>query len=217
MSYSQIKKELGVSKSTLSIWLRMYPLSKQQIRILRDVSEVRIEKFRESMRKKREKRLLTYYEEEKGKLLPLSDRELFIAGLFLYWGEGNKASRSAVALYNTDPTMVRFGLYWLKKSLGITVDKIRVRLHLYSDMNIEQETAYWEQVLSLPSHNFTKPYIKKSLKSELDRKGFGHGTCGLVVHNTILKERIIMALKTVGDYYTEDSVISSRLASINKK
>ena len=33
-SYSQIKKELGVSKSTLSEWLRQYPLTQERIRQL---------------------------------------------------------------------------------------------------------------------------------------------------------------------------------------
>lgn len=35
MSYSQIKAELGVSKSTLSLWLRDLPLSDERIRELR--------------------------------------------------------------------------------------------------------------------------------------------------------------------------------------
>lgn len=142
MSYSQIKKELGVSKGTLSVWLNKYPLSKEQIRILRDTSEVRIEKFRESMRKKLEKRHSLYYQEEKAKLLPLSDRELFIAGLFLYWGEGKKADRSTLGLYNTDSAIIRFGLYWLQKSLKVPMEKIRIQLHLYSDMDIQKETSY---------------------------------------------------------------------------
>jgi len=31
MSYSQIKKVLGVSKSTLSYWLKDFPLSKERV------------------------------------------------------------------------------------------------------------------------------------------------------------------------------------------
>jgi len=57
MSYSQIKKILKVGKSTLSTWLKDYPLSKQRIRELRDWSEQRIERCRETKRKKKEKRL----------------------------------------------------------------------------------------------------------------------------------------------------------------
>ena len=53
-SYSQIKTILKVSKSTLSLWLRDYPLSRQRIRELRDWSEQRIEKCRETKRKKKD-------------------------------------------------------------------------------------------------------------------------------------------------------------------
>jgi hypothetical protein len=215
-SYSQIKAVIGVNKSTLSGWLKMYPLSKEQVGVLRGNSEIRIEKFRESMRKKREKRLSLYYQQEKERLLPLNDHELFVAGLFLYWGEGKKADRTTLGLYNTDPAVIRFGIYWLQKSLGVPVQKIRIQLHLYSDMDIEGETTFWCEALSLQPTNFTKPYIKKNLKSELDRKGFGHGTCGLIVHDTVLKERIIMALKAVGDYYTTGTILNLQLASIHQ-
>jgi len=83
-SYSQIKKILKVSKSTLSLWLRNYPLSKQIIRELRDWNEQRIEKFRNTMRKKREERLKEVYKSQKKIISPLNKREFFLAGLFLY-------------------------------------------------------------------------------------------------------------------------------------
>ena len=43
----------------------------------------------------------------------LSQR-LFLAGLFLYWGEGTKAQNSLVALTNTNPAMLKFFIKWLK-------------------------------------------------------------------------------------------------------
>ena len=53
MSYSQIKAELGVSKSTLSLWLRDLPLSDTRLRELRDFNQVRIEKTRLKKQQKR--------------------------------------------------------------------------------------------------------------------------------------------------------------------
>ena len=119
MSYSQIKKILGVSKSTLSYWLRGYPLSKQSIKKLQRLgarrSEQAIEKYRETMRQKREKRLTETYQTQKQLILPLSNRELFIAGLLLYWGEGTKCRRDGLSISNNDPSVIRFFIYWLKK------------------------------------------------------------------------------------------------------
>lgn len=203
MSYSQIKKTLGVSKSTLSYWLRDYPLSKERINELRGRSERRIEKFRKTMRAKRERRLNGFYREEKRKWLPLSKRELFIAGLFLYWGEGGKTVRHTISLNNTDPQVMKFTLHWLIEALEIPREKIRVYLHLYSDMDVGKEMGFWSKELKIPLSRFVKPYIKKSKKADIDHKGFGHGTCGLLVCDTRLKERILMNIKAIADYYGE--------------
>jgi hypothetical protein len=202
MSYNQIKPLLGVSKSSLSLWLQDYPLSEERLRSLRDFSEVRIEKFRQTMQVKREKRFAETYQKEKAKHLPLSNRELFIAGLFLYWGEGMKGLKRSLALYNTNPQMMKFGLYWYIKILKIPPEKIKIRLHLYSDMNIKKETAFWSKELKFPLSRFFNPYIKKSKKADIKYKGgFGHGTCGLIVNDVFLKERVMAALQAIADYY----------------
>jgi hypothetical protein len=48
---------------------------------------------------------------------------------------------------------------------------------------------------------FKKPYIKHSKRSDIDQKGYGHGTCGIWVHDTILKENVMMAIKAITDKY----------------
>lgn len=200
-SYSQIKKSLNISKSTLSVWLREYPLSKEKIDALRGRNPKRIEKFRETMRLKREDRLRVVYEVQKKNLLPLTKNELLVAGLFLYWGEGSKTTGS-VSLNNTDPNVLTFTLYWLISICKVPKNKIRVYLHLYRDMNIEREMKFWSKYLKLPLEQFAKPYIKSSNREDLTQKGYGHGTCGLVVNDTRLKERIMMGIKTISDYYS---------------
>lgn len=201
-SYSQIKQELKVSKGSLSLWLRQYPLGKEQMQKLRDFSEIRIEKYRQTMQAKREKRFDDYYRQEKIKYLPLSKKELFIAGLFLYWGEGTKDLKYPVALYNTNPQVIKFGLVWYRNSLNLPSSKIKIQLHLYSDMNIKDEMRYWSRELKIPLSQFANPYIKKSKKADINRKGsFGHGTCGLLVNDVRLKERVMATLKAIADYY----------------
>ncbi|QQG44578.1 MAG: helix-turn-helix domain-containing protein [Candidatus Roizmanbacteria bacterium] len=202
-SYSQIKKKIKISKSTLSRWLKDYPLSKERIRALRDNNQQRIEKFRQTMLKKREKLLASYYKEQRKKILPLSKKELLLAGLFLYWGEGNKAVRHIISLNNTDPQVIKFTLVWLRKIINIPKERIRVYLHLYSDMDVKKEIQFWAKTLNMPVGYFDKPYIKKSKRIDLDQKGYGHGTCGLRVSNTVLKDNIIMAIKVIADFYGE--------------
>lgn len=116
-SYGQIRKELGISKSTLSDWLKNYPLTEEQLQNLRkDNEEFRVEKYRQTMRNKKNRKLLKYYNEAKSLLLPLSKRELLIAGVFLYWGEGTKTTTSQLVVSNTDPSLNKVCIFMDDKS-----------------------------------------------------------------------------------------------------
>lgn len=197
-SYSQIKKEVGVSKSTLSLWLRDYPLSEKRIRELRDNNPRRIEKFRNTMRKKRETRRVKTYNRVSKRIGNLSDREFFIAGLFLYWGEGLKHGNTTTSLSNTDPKTIKFFMKWLIKN-GVPYKKIYARLHLYSDMNIEKEINFWSKAISLPKRQFKKPYVKESKKANINFQSYGHGTCNIIYYNEPLKREITESLKYIRD------------------
>jgi transcriptional regulator with XRE-family HTH domain len=202
LSYSQIKKQLHISKSTLSDWLSNYPLSKERIAQLRDKNEVRIEKFRETWRKKREKRLNIFYKHAHKELLPLTAKELLIAGLFLYWGEGSKSTYDKVCISNSDPNVIKFTLYWLINSLNVDKTEIKVYLQLYKDMNNADIIDYWSRELNINKNQFGKSYIKRNTRVNIDHKGFGYGTCNLAVNRTLLKEKVLMEIKALADYYS---------------
>ncbi len=160
-SYSQIKNSVSVSKSTLSLWLKEFPLSKSQIDLLRGKNPQRIERFRNTMKAKK-------------------DNEEQIAGLYLYWGEGTKTASCTVAVTNTDPDVLRFFLKWLDL-FGVDTSKLRVVLHLYKDMDIQKETKFWSLYLKIPLSQFRKPYIKNTRFCDITyRSGFGHGTCSVL-------------------------------------
>lgn len=195
-SYSQIKKELGVSKSTLSTWLNQYPLPQWIISKLRDRNEVRIEKYRQTMAKKREDRLNSIYQQEKLKIQKISNREIMFAGLALYWGEGTKVGSSKVAVSNTDPQVLKFFILWLNLIHKINKKNLKTTLHLYNDMNIEKETTYWSKILGIPTKKFNKPYIKTTNSNRINHKGsFGHGTCIIAYYSVELKQKIMMQIK----------------------
>lgn len=105
-TYSEIRKELGIPKSTLSDWLSKYPLTDKQLGLLQTNRKLNkalaIERARVTKQRKRENRLLFIYQEEKNRWAPLTIRELGLAGIFLYWGEGNKSLKGALSLNNTD-------------------------------------------------------------------------------------------------------------------
>jgi len=205
MSYSQIKKVLKVSKSTLSTWLKDYPLPEERVRQLRDWSEQRIERCRETKRRKKEKRLEGFYQEQKKLILPLNKRELYLAGLFLYWGEGSKSRMNSIlSVSNTDPAVIKFFISWLTKGLFVPKKKIKILLHLYKDMDVKEEIKFWSKTLNIPFDQFTRSYVKKTSSIRINHKGeFGHGTCNIRIGNARLSEKILMALKAISDKYNK--------------
>lgn len=201
MSYSQIKSELGVSKSTLSEWLHNYPLSKERINELGPNNAKRIERYRNTMAEKQQLKREIAYKKVSKDIKTINRRELFLAGLFLYWAEGGKTRNTCVVLTNTNPTMLKFYIRWLKQ-LGVSKNKLKVNLHLYSDMNIKKEISFWSKTLNIPESQFRKPYIKKSLFTSITYKnGFGHGTCCIVYENKLMYNYVLMGLKRIQEMF----------------
>jgi len=198
LSYRQIKEKTGISKSTLSGWLENYPLSPERIKELRDLSPRRIENFINTMRKKREDRLKEAYRNAKREVGKLSNRDFFIAGLFLYWGEGGKTG-GTVVLSNTDPTMLKFFLRWLK-CFNVSKDRIKAKVHLYADMDEKKTLRFWSKELDIPLSHFNKSYLKKTNLSGISYKnGFGHGTCQVRYCDKKLADFIMMSIKYFGE------------------
>ena len=203
-SYSQIKSALGVGKGTLSVWLRDFPLSEKRIRELRDWNHARIERYGETRRRTREERLEKIYASEKKQILPFSKRELYLCGLFLYWGEGGKTQLWTLSLSNTDPSVIKAFLFWLERCLDVKRKEVGVRLHLYKDMDIETEIKFWIKTLGISRSQFKKPYIKKTNRAGLThRNGFGHGTCNIVINRGNLARRVFMGIKAISDFFVK--------------
>ena len=97
--------------------------------------------------------------------------------------------------------MVKFVLYWMTKCLKVPKEKIKVGLHLYSDMDIDREIEFWSTLLKIGRPQFIRPYIKESKMSTRTHRGYSHGTCGLSVADIRLKERVLMSMKALSDHF----------------
>lgn len=200
MSYSQIRAAVKVSKGTLSLWLKDMSLSKERIHELCARNQRRIENCRNTKAKKKQDRLDEVYKKVSKDIGSLSSREIFLCGLFLYWGEGSKTSYTAVEITNTDPSMLRFTLIWFRY-LGIDIGKIKVKLKIYKDTDKEKVTMFWSDLLQIDRGQF-RYYIKKSNQADISYKtGFGHGTCSIYYGNRDLYEKIMQSLQYFKNYF----------------
>lgn len=197
-SYSQIKAELGVSKSTLSLWLRDLPLSEKRLRELRDFSQIRIEKTRATKLLKKQTRRKSVYKKVAEDIESTKDKEFF-AGFYLYWGEGTKTAEYTVALTSSDTAIIACFIKWLQM-LGVSKEDMRVKLHVYSDQNVAERIAFWSDATGLSSAQFYKPYVKNSLLSNMTYKGmFGNGTCTVLYHNRDVYEYVMAGIQYLRD------------------
>jgi transcriptional regulator with XRE-family HTH domain len=112
LSYSEILKQVSVSKSTLSLWLRSVGLTERQKQRLTKKKLASMKRGWEAKHQKRvekEKKIITAAKKE---IKSISSKELKLIGITLYWAEGAKANPERgqhspdVRFINSDPTTI---------------------------------------------------------------------------------------------------------------
>ena len=208
-SYGEIRKRLDVPKSTLSYWLREFPLSEEKILALCrqgwKKSEASRERFRVSMQKKRELKDREIYSKYQKRFAKLSKNVFFVAGLMLYLGEGDKRRYERINLANTNPKIIKVFIKWMIEFLGIKKEEIRAQLHLHEGMDAEKEKKFWENELELSEIQFYKTQIRKLRKGTYSYKESSrHGTCGIYVMGVEKKRELMMAIQALIDRYLKN-------------
>ena len=120
-SIRSIALHIDVTKGSVSIWCRDLELThKQKERLLKNAIRAG-HKGRmigaEMNRKKKQDRI--DYNKKLGiqEIGRLAKRDLLLAGIGLYWGEGTK--KSATALVNSDPKLILFMFHWFKYVMNV--------------------------------------------------------------------------------------------------
>src|SRR3989344_1702814 len=107
-SIRDISKEVGIAKSTSSLWCRDIALSDEQVRRLveKDKKGLRLGGMIacENRRRERLLRMKFFGDVGREKVGNISERDLFILGVGLYWSEGEKKNRR-INFANLDPLM----------------------------------------------------------------------------------------------------------------
>ncbi len=102
----------------------------------------------------------------KGKLTNF-DEELLACGVMIYWAEGWKDKRKQMLDFaNSDPTMIRMYLKFLRDICGVNKDKLRVYLYCYANQNVVQIKKFWSKITGIPLLQFTKPYVRNDFRED---------------------------------------------------
>lgn len=204
LSYNAIRAQVPVAKSTLSSWLKQFPLSQERVTELKRAAwskvEAKIEAYRNTMRRKKEVKEREVYEKYLRIFGDLPGQVMLTSGLVLYLAEGGKTSYYNVTLANTDPTIIKFFVQWLCVFFKIPKSKLRAHLHLYENMDTEKERRFWKNELGFEDYQFYKPYITRYKRSSfLYKESFRHGTCSIYLSGLEYKRELMMAIKALFD------------------
>ncbi|MEU8436385.1 hypothetical protein AB0F18_26475 [Streptomyces sp. NPDC029216] len=160
MTYDQIQVELGCSKSSISLWVRDLPKPERRTRpVGTDMTQA------QAGRQEAHERRLIAHEATRhaaaAEIGPLSQRELFLLGVGLYWAEGAKAKpHPQIKFVNSDPNMIRTFLAWLRL-MDVADDRLRFTLQIHETADIAAAEEYWEGVVGLGAAYFYKTALKR--------------------------------------------------------
>ena len=138
----EIAARLGVSKSSVSLWVRDVEFTP----LPRPVRGRRREPNALQRRKQAEiDRLLAGGQLRVGRL---SEREFLVAGVALYAGEGAKRD-GAVKFANSDPRMIAFYCAWLRRFFQIDETRLRLRLYLHEGLDLDASITFWSELTGI--------------------------------------------------------------------
>jgi hypothetical protein len=192
-SLNAIAREVGIAKSTASLWVCDIPLTPEQRGRLYALSD---RQRAGNLARSRLARVARDDAQELGRMIARIDDPLHQAGCMLYWAEGSK-SRNSIAFVNSDDAMMRFFLrfLWL---LDVPDERIRlsVNVHLGNGLTLEEIEAWWLERLDLPHSCLRKATVNQaSSASKRLRKPLVYGTARITVNSTRLVQSIYGAIQ----------------------
>lgn len=166
-SIKSIAGHLDVSKASVSGWCRDIKLTQKQKDFLLEKAIKAGHKGRiigaETNRQKKIQSIKFYKELGAREIGGFSKRDLLVAGVSLYWGEGSKTDRSALAFVNSDPDAIIFMYHWFQIIFCIPKKDFMPRIFINEthSQRIKKVLNFWSNLLQLPIEQFGNPVLLK--------------------------------------------------------
>jgi hypothetical protein len=198
-TYGEILEVVGVSKSSLSLWLKEVGLAKtqkQRLTKMRKAAQLRGGQARRNKRIADTQDMFRIAAQELGHV---SKRDLFILGIALYWGEGTKEKAyrpsERFCFTNSDPNMIQIFIKWIRTFMNVQETDIIFDIHVHENHKnrIKELQAYWLEITKLRPENLGSTVYKKQNPKTV-RKNTSDPYKGLVAikvrRSTMLNRRV---------------------------
>lgn len=192
-SYGEISLKLGVAKSTLSGWFSGRKWSRE--------TELRLKRYQEdkgrrwNLEMSRRKGLLKAARHERYRQIARKEYQklkrvpLFVSGISIYWGEGEKMGRGRVSVVNSNAKMMGLVANFYRYVLRISNERLRGALFLYKDINERRALDYWSGVTGVPKGQFIKTQVIKGRTSGSGRRVI-NGMCCVYFSSTEMSVKV---------------------------
>src|SRR5215813_7878447 len=163
--YNRIAAELGVSKSSVSLWVRdlAWPdrLSYEECR--KRAAEG-VQRYWAAERCVREAQREATRAAAAAEIGTLTKRELLVSGAIAYWCEGSKNKphfrHDRVVFMNSEPGLIMFFLSFLDAA-GIDRDRLIYRVQIHESADVAAAEQFWLALTGAASDQFRKTTLKR--------------------------------------------------------
>lgn len=198
LSYSEIKSQFPVSKSTLSTWLKNIKMSGIRQRELRRRSIRGLLKGAEQKKMRRISETNIIHSSAMQDIKIISKKELWLMGIVLYWACGleEKDHRTGlgVRLSSSNASIIKLFLEWLGQIGNIKKREIGFDLYLHESRKgmRDEIISYWAKATGFPRTHFPHVYFQKNkIKQKSTLNKIHHGLIRIRVKKSSLLSRQI--------------------------
>jgi transposase-like protein len=202
-SIGEIARAVGVSRSSVSLWVRDIDLTAAQLEALALRNPILNAQRNGARTRSRRAREIRFQAQAEGREAARRGDPLHVAGCMLYWAEGSRGANS-VRFTNSDPQMLSFFARFLRAEFDPDPLRMRVWCNLHADHVAHQTEIedFWLRVVDLPRLCLTKSTVNVYSPATRRKRTnmLPHGTCRLSVHSTVVVQHLYGAIQEYGGF-----------------
>ena len=205
LSNNDIAKELKVSKSSVSLWVRDIKLTPEQIQKLEQQNPIYNKQLCGASVIEKNAREIRLSYQEAGKIKAKENNPLHQAGCMLYWAEGTK-SKNQCRFTNSDPEMVKLFVRFLRECHNIANNKITLTINCYTTNGLSKQDIenYWLSTLQLEKSNLRKGQeniVPRSVTNTIKHNKLIYGIICICINSTELVQNIYGSIQEYAGFY----------------
>lgn len=204
LAINKIAKELNVSKSSVSTWVRDIKLSQEQMENLEQQNPIFNRQINGAKGRADKARIIRIQYQEDGKLKAKENNLLHQAGCMLYWAEGSK-SRNQCKFTNSDINMMKLFIKFLRECFQISNELIAITINCYTTNGLTKEEIenYWLSELQLDQSCLRKGQENnrpRSVTNAIRYNKLLYGICNITISRQAIVQHIYGAIQEYASF-----------------